>query len=39
MGIGGNGICFLYFKTSNQNNRLETTVHSKPTDSYFYLKA
>ena len=39
MEIGGNSICFLDLKISIQNNRLETTVYSKPTDSHFYLEA
>ena len=39
MVIGGNSICFLHLKTSIQNNRLETTVYSKTTDSRLYLEA
>ena len=38
MEIGGN-ICFLDLKISIKNNRLETTVYSKPTDSHLYLEA
>ena len=38
MKIGGNNICFLDRKISIQNNRLETTVYSKPTDSHLYLQ-
>ena len=37
MEIGGN--CFLDLKISIQSNRLETNVHSKPTDSHFYVEA
>ena len=36
--IGGNSICFLGLIISIQNNRLEATVYSKPTDSHLYLK-
>ena len=39
MEIRGNSICFLDLKISIQNNRLETTVHGKPTDSHLYLEA
>ena len=39
MEIGGNSICFLELKISIQNNRLETTVYSKTTDSHLYLEA
>ena len=39
MEIGGNSICFLDLKISVQNNRLETTVYSKPTDGHWYLEA
>ena len=39
MEIGGNSICFLDLKISLQNNRLETTVYIKPTDSHLYLEA
>ena len=38
MEIGGNSICFLDLKISIQNNRLETTVYSKPTDCHLYLE-
>ena len=39
MEIGANNICFLDLKIYIQNNRLETTVYSKPTDSDLYLEA
>ena len=39
MVVGGNNICFLDLKMSIQNNRLETTVYSKPTDRHLYLEA
>ena len=39
MEIEGNSICFLGLKISVQNNRLETTVHSKATDSRLYMEA
>ena len=39
MEIGGNIICFLDLRVSIQNNRLETPVNSKTTDSHLYLEA
>ena len=39
MEVGGNSICFLDLKIYIQNNRLEATVYSKPTDSHLYLEA
>ena len=39
MEIGGDSICFLDLKISIKNNKLETTVYSKPTDSHLYLHA
>ena len=39
MEIRGNSICFLDLEISIQNNRLEITVHGKPTDSHLYLEA
>ena len=39
MEIGGNSICFLDLKIYIQNNCLETTVYSKPTDSHLCLEA
>ena len=37
MEIGGNSICFLDLKITLINNKLHTTVYSKPTDSHLYL--
>ena len=39
MEIGGNSMFFLDLKISIQNNRLETTVYSKSTESHLYLEA
>ena len=39
MEIGGSSIFFLEVKIYIQNNRLETTVYGKPTDSHLYLEA
>ena len=39
MEIGGNSICFLHLKIHIQNNRLETIVYNKSTDSHLYLEA
>ena len=37
MEIGGKSICFLDLKISIINQKLVTTVYSKPTDSHLYL--
>ena len=34
----GNSICFPDLKISIQNNRLETTLYSKPTKSHLYVE-
>ena len=39
MKIGGKSICFPALKISFQNNSLETTVYSKPTDNHLHLEA
>ena len=39
MEIGDSEICFLDLKISLENNKLSTTVYSKPTDSHLYLHA
>ena len=37
MELGGDTLCFLDLNISIINNRLETTVYRKPTDSHLYL--
>ena len=37
--IGGNELCFLDLKLTLTDNKIQTTVHSKPTDSHLYLQA
>ena len=39
MEIGGKEICFLDVKITIVENKLQTTVYSKPTDSHLYLHA
>ena len=39
MEIGGSELCFLDLKITLENNKLLTTVYSKPTDSHLYLHA
>lgn len=39
MEMGDQQLCFLDVKVSIVNNKLETTVYSKPTDSHLYLHA
>ena len=35
--IGGNELCFLDLKLTLTDNKIQTTVYSKPTDSHLYL--
>ena len=37
--IGGSDLCFLDLKLTLTDNKIETTVYSKPTDSHLYLQA
>ena len=37
MEIGGKSLCFLDLKLTIENEKIETTVYSKPTDSHLYL--
>ena len=37
MEIGGDNLCFLDLDISIKENKLKTTVYSKPTDSHLYL--
>ena len=39
MEVGENVICLLDLKTAIDNNKMTTTVYSKPTDSHLYLEA
>ena len=39
MEVGNETLCFLDLKISIRNNKLETSVYSKPTDSHLYLHA
>ena len=37
--VGGNELWFLDLKLTLKDNKIHTTVYSKPTDSYLYLQA
>ena len=37
--VGGNELCFLDLKLTLKDNKIHTTVYSKPTDSHLYLQA
>ena len=37
--FGGNKLCFLDLKLTLKDNKIHTTVYSKPTDSHLYLQA
>ena len=37
--IGGSELCFLDLKLTLTDNKIQTTVYSKPTDSHLYLQA
>ena len=37
--IGGSELCFLDLKLTSTDNKIQTTVYSKPTDSHLYLQA
>jgi hypothetical protein len=39
MDVGGRSLHFLDLLISIVNNRIETTVYSKPTDAHLYLNA
>ena len=39
MDVGGRSLHFLNLLISIVNNRMETTVYSKPTDAHLYLNA
>ena len=36
---GGNELCFLDLKLTLKDNKIYTTVYSKPTDSHLHLQA
>ena len=37
--VGGNELCFLDLKWTLKDNKIHTTVYSKPADSHLYLEA
>ena len=37
--VGGNELCFLDLKLTLKDNKIHTTVYSKPTYSHLYLQA
>ena len=37
--VGGNKLCFLDLKLTLKDNKIHTTVYSKPTDRHLYLQA
>ena len=39
MEVGGIKSCFLDLKLTLKDNKIQTTVYSKPTNSYLYLQA
>ena len=38
MEIGGNELCFLDLKLTLKDNKIQSTVYSKPSDSHLYLQ-
>ena len=37
--VGRNELCFLDLKSTLKDNKIQTAVYSKPTDSHLYLQA